>query len=398
MSKQRAHKSDIVIIGGGMAGLSLACILSQNGLEVTCIDREDPAAMLKADFDGRTIAISAGSRTVLEDAGIWENIAKDGCAIRDIHISDSGSPVLLEFLSRDVDEDAFGWIFEARVLRRGLVQKAKKIKTLHYKAPASVKSMNVEDDHVYVTTDDGETIEASLLIGADGRRSFVREWAGIQTRQWSYRQQAIVCTVIHDNPHNNIAVEDFRAEGPFAILPMHDDDKGRHRSSVVWSEHDAKKSAMQWSDNTFNAALTSRFPERYGEVQLNGKRFSYPLGLVHAHAYISERTALVADAAHGIHPIAGQGLNLGYRDVACLSGLLIEAKENQQDCGSDQLLQHYQLLRRTDNMSMAAATDGLNALFSNPVTPFRLIRTLGLRAVQKFDPAKRFFMRQAMGK
>lgn len=398
MSKQRVHKSDIVIIGGGLAGLSLACILSQNELDVTCIDREDPEVMLQAGFDGRTIAISAGSRTVLEDAGIWENIANDGCAIRDIHISDSGSPVLLEFLSRDVNADAFGWIFEARLLRRGLVEKAQSIKTLHYHAPASVKDIEAEDDCVRVTTDDGQVTEASLLIGADGRGSFVRGWAGIQTRQWSYRQQAIVCTVTHDNPHDNTAVEDFRAEGPFAILPMQDDARGRHRSSVVWSEHNARKSAMTWSEDTFNAALTARFPERYGNVKLDGNRFSYPLGLVHAHDYISKRVALVADAAHGIHPIAGQGLNLGYRDVACLCELLIAAKEKDEDTGSDELLHRYQQLRRKDNMTMAAATDGLNSLFSNPVTPIRMMRMLGLRAVQKFDPAKRFFMRQAMGK
>lgn len=397
MSKRRIENVDISIVGGGFSGLALACILAQNGLGVACIDREDPAKTLKSSFDSRTTAISAGSRSVLEQARVWDDVSSQGCPIRDIHISDSGSPVLLEFLSQDVNAEAFGWIFENLALRQALLKKSKNIPSLTLIAPAHITDMEIMDDQAVIKLSDDTIINSSLLIGADGRRSFVRDWAGIQTRQWSYHQQALVCTVTHDNPHECIAVEDFRAEGPFAILPMLDDEKGRHRSSIVWSEHDARKSAIHWDEDTFNIALTARFPERYGEVKLASKRFSYPLGLIHAHDYIAQRTALVADAAHGIHPIAGQGLNLGYRDVAVLAELLIEAKASGHDVGSDELLQHYQRSRRLDNMSMAAATDSLNALFSNPVAPVRILRKIGLKAVQKIKPARTFFMRQAMG-
>ncbi|MEM6780458.1 MAG: UbiH/UbiF/VisC/COQ6 family ubiquinone biosynthesis hydroxylase [Pseudomonadota bacterium] len=396
MSK-RIQIKDIAIIGGGLSGLALACILAQNGLEVVCIDKEDTKKTLKTQYDGRTTAISAGSKNVLEQAGIWNDIIKQGCPIRDIHITDSGSPILLEFLSADVSADAFGWIFENLTLRQALIKKAKKLKSLTHFAPAEVSNMRVDDSNVTISIDDKLTIEAKLLIGADGRGSFVRQWAGIETRQWSYNQQAVICTVTHENSHDNIAVEDFRAEGPFAILPMEKDKKGQHRSSVVWTEHNPKNSAMDWSEQTFNAGLTARFPERYGDVKLASKRFVYPLGLIHAHDYIAPRTALVADAAHGIHPIAGQGLNLGYRDIAELSKLLITAKSEREDLGNVALLEKYQKARRMDNMTMAAATDSLNALFSNPVTPVRLVRKMGLKAIQKITPTKKFFMRQAMG-
>lgn len=398
MSKSTTINADITIIGGGLSGLAMACITAQGGIKTVCVDKENPEHVLKADFDGRTTAISAGSRTVLEQAGIWKDLEPLGCPIEDIHISDGGSGKLLEFLSNDVEAEAFGWIFENRAIRQALIEKATNLPHLTYLAPSSIDKFETDDNETKAFLNDGTVISSSLIVGADGRRSFVREKSNIQTRGWSYNQQAIVCTVTHDNPHNNIAVEDFRSEGPFAVLPMMDDEKGNHRSSVVWSEHGKKNSAMDWNEDTFNAALTARFPEQYGNVKLQTKRFSYPLGLVHAHDYIAQRTALIADAAHGIHPIAGQGLNLGYRDVNTLSNMLINAKRNNQDLGSKELLSEYQKARKMDNMAMAAATDSLNALFSNPITPVRVIRKMGLRAVQRFEPAKRFFMKQAMGK
>jgi 2-octaprenyl-6-methoxyphenol hydroxylase len=400
--KTRQCDADVIIVGGGHAGLTLCALLATHDIKTICIDRDDPKDALKTTFDGRTTAISYGSRRVIDAGGAWDAVIADACPIRDIQILDSGSPVLLDFLVDDVagneTDVAFGWIVENRLLRRALFDRLATLKKATHIAPATVADFSRDDDAVTVHLADGRSFRAPLVIGADGRGSFTREWMGINTRHWSYKQRAIICTVIHDNPHNNIAIEHFRREGPFAVLPMMDDDAGRHRSSVVWSEHGAgHHSALDFDDTTFNAALSARFPDWYGTVRVNGPRAGYPLGLVHAHDYIAPRMALVADAAHGIHPIAGQGLNLGLRDIALLAELLVDAARRGDDPGNAALLQTYQEQRRIDNMAMAAATDTLNRLFSNSITPVRIARKIGLRAVQRFAPARKFFMRQAMG-
>jgi 2-octaprenyl-6-methoxyphenol hydroxylase len=391
-------EADMIVVGGGPAGCSLAALLAANGVTVICIDQDDPAATLKGDFDGRTTAISYGSRHVIEATGSWVDLAQEACAISDIKIMDAGSPVLLEFLVKDVEGEAFGWIVENRKLRAALYKKLKDLKNAQHIAPARVADFSRDDKGVNVHLADGRTARGKLVVGADGRKSFTREWMGIGTRGWNYRQRGVVCIVHHENPHGNIAIEDFRGEGPFAILPMSDDEKGRHRSSIVWTEHGPEKnSAKYWDEKTFNVALVERFPAFYGKVALSGGRFSYPLGLTHAHSYITSRMALVADAAHAIHPIAGQGLNLGLRDIAELAELVIEAKKAGKDIGGDELLEAYQRARRLDNMLMAAATDSLNRLFSNDVAPVRILRRIGLKMVQAVPSARKFFMRQAMG-
>jgi len=267
-----------------------------------------------------------------------------------------------------------------------------------HQAPSKVRDYSVDDDGVNVHLADDTILRAKLVIGADGRNSFTRDWMGINTRGWNYHQRAVVCIVHHENPHDNIAIEDFRGEGPFAVLPMMDNEDGNHRSSIVWTEHGSEKdSAVHWDDAAFDAALQERFPDFYGKVSCASRRFSYPLGLIHAHSYIGPRMALVGDAAHGIHPIAGQGLNLGLRDIAALAELIVQAKRDGKDVGSADLLETYQRQRRFDNMAMAAATDTLNKLFSNNITPLRILRKVGLRMVQNVAPARKFFMRQAMG-
>lgn len=398
MAKKQGFDADVIIVGGGPAGLGLCAILGRHGIAALCIDRDAPAQSVLPAFDGRTTAISFGSQRVMEEAGAWEALRDHACPIEDIQILDSGSSVLLDFLVGDVEGDAFGWIVENRLLRIALRQAVEKANPARQIAPAAVTDFSRDAYGVSVHLADGRILRAPLVIGADGRQSFTRDWMGINTRAWTYKQRAVVCTVTHENPHNNIAIEHFRPEGPFAVLPMTDDEQGRHRSSVVWTEHGPdRKSALHFDDDAFNAALNARFPSWYGAVTLNGGRFAYPLGLVHAHDYIAPRMALVADAAHGIHPIAGQGLNLGLRDVAYLAELLVDAKRNGDDYGSEDLLHAYQQARRPDNMAMAAATDTLNKLFSNNIGPMRLARQIGLRAVQKIGPARRFFMRQAMG-
>ncbi|PJB72260.1 MAG: ubiquinone biosynthesis protein [Alphaproteobacteria bacterium CG_4_9_14_3_um_filter_47_13] len=389
---------DVIIIGGGLAGLTLTALMAEKNVNVLCIDREKPQETLLDDFDGRTTAISYGSQKVLQEAGIWSSLEKDCCPIESIRILDGGSPVLLEFESREVGGKTFGWIAENRLIRNALYKKITSQRQAGLIAPAVVSGFSVDEKNAHVFLDDGTTYNAPLVIGADGRFSFTREWMKIGTRQWSYKQRAVICTVIHENAHNNIAVEHFRPEGPFAILPMCDDKEGKHRSSVVWTEHGTKRhSALHYTQDVFDAALEARFPSCYGAVHQIEKRFSYPLSLVHAHQYIAPRMALVAEAAHGIHPIAGQGLNMGFRDLATITELISAACKNGQDPGSEEVLKQYQQHRRFDNMAMAGATDSLNKLFSNDLMPVKLARKAGLRIVSRLPFAKKLFMNQAMG-
>jgi 2-octaprenyl-6-methoxyphenol hydroxylase len=402
-SSDQTH-TDVIIVGGGLAGLTLAALLGSLGARVACLDREPPESHLNAAYDGRTTAISYGSRKVLEAAGVWAALEKAGsgaCPIRTIHILDgetSGRGVPLEFDSAEAGGRIFGWIVDNPDFRRCLFERVKALKTVRHVAPCAVTDFFVGADHVAVTTGNG-VFRAPLVIGADGRNSFTRAWMGLGTRAWSYRQQAVVCCAVHDNPHGNVAVEHFRREGPFAILPMSDDAQGRHRSSVVWTNHadQGGNSPLHWNEDSFNAALTARFPAWYGQVRLHGKRAAFPLSLVHAHNYIGPRMALAAEAAHAIHPIAGQGLNMGFRDIASLAGLITAALKNGEDVGGDTLLQAYQRERRFDNMAMAGATDGLNRLFSNDLPAMALARHAGLKIVANWPRAKRFFMGQAMG-
>lgn len=402
-SRRNAKKSvennfDVVIVGGGLSGGTMAALLGTKGFNVACIDREVPVSQLEEEFDGRTTAISWGSQKIMEAAGVWAALKKDACPIRTIDILDGNSPVLLRFGSEEVNNQSFGWILENRLIRKALFDRMAELDTVTHIAPAHIVSLDRDDTSVTATLKDGRTVSAPLVIGADGRNSFVREWAGIGTRGWAYDQRAVVCTVIHECPHNNVAVEHFRDQGPFATLPMTSDEQGRHRSSVVWTEHCADKdSALHYAQDVFDAALTARFPDSYGWVKQIGGRFSYPLGLKHAHNYTAPRTALIAEAAHGIHPIAGQGLNMGLRDVAGLCECLIAARDTGQDFGGQPLLDLYVRLRRFDNMAMAGATDSLNRLFSNKHASLSLLRKTGLKMVANIPAAKKFFMHQAMG-
>jgi 2-octaprenyl-6-methoxyphenol hydroxylase len=390
---------DVAIIGGGLAGLTLACLLARTGVSVACIESAPPLDLDKSNPnpDLRTTAVSYGSRKILEDAGIWPYLANKSCAIHDIRILDGSSPVLLTFLHEETGKESFGWIVENTLLRESMLKEALK-QGVHHIAPARVEGFEIGTDQAVVNLKDRPPVIARLVVGADGRNSFVREWMGVRTREWSYRQRAVICAVRHENPHGHIAVEHFRPQGPFAILPMADTADGAHLSSIVFTEHGAEKtSAMKQSDEAFESILNNIFPEFYGHVRLVGKRAVFPLGLVHAAEYIGPRMALVADAAHAIHPIAGQGLNLGFRDVQELARLVTAAKKEGKDVGSDELLQTYQRRRRPDNMAMVAVTDGLNRLFSNNILPVRLLRQAGLKTVARLPMAKRFFMRRAMG-
>ena len=398
MKSKKSLQTSVAIIGGGHAGLTTAIILGQAGIDVICIDSEHPKDFNTA-IDQRTTAISFGSSQIIQKTGIWDSLIKKTCPIKDIHILDgSHSSLLLDFLSEDTEQGAFGWIVENHLLRQALYKKAKSTKKLKHLTATKVSNMQRNDEGILIEYDNNKTIQADLVIGADGRQSFTRNWAGIETRNWSYKQNALVCIVEHEQDHNNIAVEHFFSEGPFAILPMTPHTKGKYRSSIVWTEETSiKKPLLKYDEKTFNHALNARFPDNYGKVKCISKRFSFPLNFSHAHSYIADRIALIADAAHGIHPIAGQGLNLGLRDVDCLTKLLIKAHQNNLPLHIQTILEDYERKRRPDNMSMSATTDTLNHLFSNDKKSIKTLRSLGLKAVSKINPAKKFFMKQAMG-
>jgi 2-octaprenyl-6-methoxyphenol hydroxylase len=388
---------DIAIVGGGLAGMTLAAFLGASGLKTLCIDQFDPKAQMAKDE--RTTAVSFGSRRILEEAGVWEACAPYACPIRDIRILDGpGSRVLLNFLSREAEGKDFGWIVENAVLRTACLERLERLKSVTLLAPAKAKSFEFSEAAARITLENGETIEAPLAVGADGRGSPLRAALEIETQGRDYGQRALVSIIGHEHPHGNVAIEHFWPEGPFAVLPMTDAPDGTHRSSIVLTEHGPEpESMMRFSREAFMAALEMRLPETYGAISLRMGPQAFPLNLVHAERTTGPRAALIGDAAHGIHPIAGQGLNLGYRDVKALADLVIAAHAKGADIGAVPLLEAYERVRRIDVTAMVAMTDGLVRLFSNDIAPVRLLRKAGLRAVARLPFAKRFFMRKAMG-
>jgi 2-octaprenyl-6-methoxyphenol hydroxylase len=397
-TKSSDLRTELAIVGGNLSGLSLAIACAAAGIDVAVIDREDPAKFRDAAFDGRTTAIAYGSQQVLQGIGVWEKIAPYAEPIREIRVADGDSPLFLHYDRQDVGAEALGFIVENRVLRAALQDRAESLPHLTLYAPNAVETVAFDDAQARLTLADGRSIATSLVVGADGRESRMRDTAGIKTWRKSYRQTAIVCTVRHEEPHDGIAVEHFRAAGPFAILPMLTSETGAYRSSIVWTEDEHTAPAMLAFDQaSFTRELAARFGDFLGTLEVEGGRWSYPLMLIQAARYTATRLALVGDAAHVIHPIAGQGWNLGVRDIAALAELLVDAHRLGLDLGSSDLMRRYERWRRFDSMTLTAVTDGLNRLFANELPPLKLARDLGLAAVNRAPGLKRFFMRHAMG-
>ena len=398
MTQRTDLRAQVLVVGGGLAGLTLAAALGRSGIETILVDRESRETRTDVRFDGRTTAISLGSRRVLEAAGVWAHVTDQASPILDIRIADDNAPVFLHFDHREVGDEPFGHIVDNRVLRLRQLALLDQLDDVTHLAPAEVDGLEPGPGGVRTTLADGRTVHADLVVGADGRGSFVRRSAGIGVMRWTYGQTALVFCMAHALPHHGLAVEHFMPSGPFAVLPMCDGEDGTHRSSVVWSERAGEApSFLALPEAVFNTELQARTGEYLGDVRLLGERFAYPLGVQHANAYIAERLALVGEAAHAIHPIAGQGLNLGLRDIAALVEILEERARLGLDLGDKDALALYERRRRLDNLTMLAVTDGLNRLFSNAIPPVRLARDVGLAVVGRLPPLKRFFMRQAMG-
>ena len=385
-------RADVAIVGGGLSGLTMAHALAVGGISVAVVDREDPVRAAQADFDGRTTALARACQRMYEALGLWDLMEAAACPILDIRVSDGGSRLFLHYDHEDVGDGPMGFIVENSAIREALMDKLGDRGITHV-APANVAAVVADQGGVSVDLSDGRQIRAMLAIGADGKFSPTREAAGIRSTRLGYGQSAVVCNVAHELPHNNVAHERFLPSGPLALLPLNGG-----CSSVVWSERDAVARALaDMDEQTFNSELTHRFGDTLGALSLVGRRWCYPLSMSHAERYVGDRLALIADAAHAIHPIAGQGLNLGLRDIAVLAELLIEARGLGLDLGSAGLLQRYQRARRFDVTTMVASMDLLTRLFSNDVPALRAARRLGLGAVQRMPRLKKLFMRHAMG-
>lgn len=390
--------SEVLIVGGGLVGLTLAVVLASAGLRVAVVDRERPEHKAADPYDGRASAIALGSKKLLDGTGLWNGMAGAAAPILDIRVSDGDSLLFLHYDHKDVGDEPLGFIVENQVTRRALYDRVAAYPNLRLIAPATVARLERRAGVVEAHLNDGRLVRATLAVAADGGGSSIRKEAGIGTTGWSYGQTGIVCTISHEQPHRGIAHERFLPGGPFAVLPLCSAPGLPHRSSIVWTERPALSPAMMaLSDKDFSGEIMRRFGIGLGRIAVQGRRWAYPLSLLLAETVTAHRLALVGDAAHVMHPIAGQGLNLGLRDVAALAEAIVDCRRLGLDIGGADALDRYRRWRSLDTLALLAVTDGLNRLFAQTAAPIRLIRDLGLAAVDAAPPLKRLFMRHAMG-
>jgi len=391
------RETDVFISGGGMVGLTLALALARGGLKAVVADPMPVAAALDAKFDGRVSALSYSSVRMFEVLGVWEHLAPFAQPINDILVSDAGldrapSPFTLHFDHREIGQP-MGVIAENRYIRRALHQALSATDGIELVAPASARDFTITDAGVTADLGPQGTLAAALMVAAEGRDSPSREKMGIGLIGWSYPQWGIVATVAHEKPHEGTAYEHFLPSGPFAILPMTE-----NRSSLVWTEReDLAPQMLALSEEAFNAEVARRFGNHLGATEVVGPRWSYPLKFHLARGYVRDRFALAGVTAHGVHPIAGQGLNLGLKDVAALAEVLLDAARLGLDIGAVDVLKRYERWRRFDSAVMGLTMDAMNRLFSNDIAPIRAIRDLGLGIADRVGPLRRFLMRQAGG-
>jgi 2-octaprenyl-6-methoxyphenol hydroxylase len=388
-------RADVIIFGGGLVGLALASALDSSGLSAIVVDPADPAPRTEGSFDGRTSAVSSSSMRMLETIGVANHLAERGCPIWRIAVADGLKPGGLHF--DPDDEEPLGFMHQNRHLRAALDSRAQAGKNIWLLWKSRVTKVDRGDHGVVVALEDGRRLSAPLLIAADGRNSKTREAAGINIARWKYDHQAIVSVLRHERPHEHVAYEIFYPSGPFALLPMNDDSAG-HRSAIVWSV--PNEDAAGWlslTDDDFAAEAQAAMGDFLGKVEMLAPRSSFPLGFHHAAQITAKRLALVGDAAHAIHPIAGQGLNLGFRDVAALAEVLVEGARLGLDLGDQQLLTRYQRWRSLDALSVAFATDSLTRIYGIPGATASAIRRFGMAVVGRISPLRNRLMSEARG-
>ena len=392
-------EQDVIIVGGGLNGPALALALAQGGLRVTVVDARPAEARAEAGFDGRAYALAIASKRLLAAVGVWQRVADKVQPIvkivaSDGHAGQGAAPFHLTFDADEIEEGPMGFMLEDRYLYAAFLAAMRETPGITLRSGESVVAQEVTGFGVAVTLASGAVLRARALVGCDGRGSGTAGRAGIRRWGWGYGQTALVTAVRHERAHEGVAQQFFMPSGPLAILPL----PGGYLSSIVWSETETNAAAIQaLPDEAYLAALRPRFGDFLGKIALTGARFTYPLSLSLAERFVAPRVALVGDAAHGVHPLAGQGLNLGLRDVGALAEVLVEASRRGEDIGAADVLERYQAWRRFDATALALGMDGVNRLFSNDNPVLRGVRDLGLGLVNAIPAARRGFIRQAAG-
>jgi 2-octaprenyl-6-methoxyphenol hydroxylase len=387
------ERADVIILGAGLVGLTLAIALDKHGLTSIVVDPVDPETTLTPQYDGRATAVSSSSWRMLDTIGVGERLQGQGCPIAAIRVSDGLDPGGLQFDPPQGD-DPLGIMFENRLLRGALRDTARECANVNLVMPARAAEVVRDTNGARIALEDSRLLAAPLLIGAEGRNSPTREAANIPVARWNYDHAAIVATVTHERHHENVAYEIFYPTGPFAILPM----LPGNRSAIVWSvPADDSTAMMGLPDRAMAHEVEKRMGGFLGAVEMAGPRSFYRLGFHHAARLTAERLALVGDAGHGIHPIAGQGLNLGFRDAAALAQVLVEGARLGLDLGDAQLLDRYNRWRSVDTFMVAAATDGLTRLYGIPGRTASVVRRFGTGMVQRMGPLKDRLMAEARG-
>jgi 2-octaprenyl-6-methoxyphenol hydroxylase len=384
---------DVAIVGGGMTGLALACALGTDGIATVVVDRMPADAPPSRNADPRVTAIALGSARFLRAVGAFDAMAAAGQEILDIEVREARSPFAVHYDHADLGAEPMGWIVENAVIRDALLARLRELPAVELRMPATYATVATDRDAATIALEDGRRIRAGLLVAADGKFSKLRERLGIRASYKDYGQDGIVATLAHARPHDGLASEHFFPDGPFAVLPMPGD-----RSSIVWAlERALAKEVAALPADAFVAEVADRVGERLGAIELASPVRSFPLVLATVERFTATRAALVGDAAHGIHPIAGQGWNLALRDVAALAEITADRAALGLDLGAPDALDAYERWRGVDTSALVAITDGINRLFANDLTPLRVARNLGFAAVERLPVAKRLFMRHAMG-
>jgi len=386
---------DIIIIGGGMVGATLGCALGNTPFKVAVIEPAvAPTSWPEDEYDIRVSAITRATENVFRHVGAWPGMVERRVTpYQGMRVWDATGSGEIEFNAAEIGETNLGHIIENRVILAALLERMAQFDNVKFFCPSDAKRLERRHDSVTLTLEDGRTLTAKLLVGADGARSWVRDQAGITTTGWSYEQTAVVATIKTSLHHQGIAYQRFMPEGPLAFLPM-----PGGLSSIVWSTTpERSRELVEMDESLFLDELQKAFGERLGRMEQTGPRGGFPLILKHANSYCSERIVLAGNSAHAIHPLAGQGLNLGVSDVAALTEVLLDAKRERRDIGDLSVLRKYERWRKADNISVMAAMDGFKRLFSNDSKPLSLLRNVGLTLANKAGPIKNLMVRRAMG-
>lgn len=386
---------DIIIVGGGMVGATLACALGDSSLKVAVIEaNQSNFDWQEGTHDIRVSAITHASQHIFENLGVWKSMQHDGvAAYNKMHVWDATGQGQIHFDSTDVGQADLGHIIENRIIQKAVQTRLSDFDNIDLLMPVQLQSMQINEQGVEIIASDGLKLNTKLIVGADGANSWVRKQADITLRSWAYHQNAVVCNVTTSESHQNACWQQFMVEGPLAFLPLADG-----QSSIVWSTTEEKaQSLLNMDENDFNQELQVTFGSSLGRIQLSSERGAFPLRLRHANQYVQKHLALIGDAAHTVHPLAGQGVNLGLLDAVVLAEELLRAQEKKREIGTLSTLRRYERRRKGDNIAMLAAMDGFKRLFSNDIIPLKLLRNSGLNIADKLNPLKNLMIKRAMG-